>query len=489
MANLSTDQLLAIGRDHHRAGRLDVAENYYRQILARIPNHAEAVHMLGVIALQVGRGDLAATLIERSLQHAPGNPVALKNLSAALRAANRITDAVNAARAALQILPNDADAWGNLGNALADLGRLPEAVDAQRRVVELRPNRAQDWSNLGTCLLDIGKVDEAIAAHRRAVALAPDLAPAHWNLALALLAAGNFEGWREYEWRWKFDGFLSKRRNFPQPLWDGTPLNGRRLLLHAEQGFGDTFQFIRYVPRVAERAGAGATIYLECQPRVVSLFRQFPEVAAIIPAGEPLPEFDVHAPLLSLPLILGDSPESIPRGVPYLNADPNLIDAWKLRFAPYQGNFKIGLAWRGSVNNPQLRHRAISLAKLAPLATVSGVSFFSLQLDAASELASNAFSNLIDHTADQTDFAQTAACIAHLDLVISIDTAVAHLAGAMNKPTWILLPLVTEWRWPPGREDSAWYPAVRLFRQRTQGQWEEPVARICQELSNFSERR
>ncbi|MBV8781077.1 MAG: glycosyltransferase family protein, partial [Phycisphaerae bacterium] len=456
MADSDVNDLMTRALAHHQAGRLGQAEDAYREILHIQPNHAEALHMLGVIAYQVKKADVGVAFIQKSLRCNPTNPVAFKNLAVALKAAGRFEDAADIARRAIEMNPADPDPWGTLGNALSDLNRLNEALLAYQKAVELAPGVAKGWSNIAGCLGDLGQIDRAIAAHRRAVELEPELAPAHWNLALALLAAGDFSGWEEYEWRWKFNGFTSVRRNFAQPLWDGQPLDGRRLLLHAEQGHGDTIQFVRYLPRIAERTGSGKMI-LECQPRLLPLLKQLHGVDEFIDAGTPLPEFDIQCPLLSLPWVLGETLESIPRQIPYLYPDDELVKQWGERIGHDPGKVRIGIAWAGSRSNFKDHHRSIRLAELAQLFEIEGASFFSLQIDGRDEVAAERFGSLIDLTVDQTDFAQTAACIAQLDMVISVDTALAHLAGAMGKPTFLLLSYSSDWRWLHAREDSPWY--------------------------------
>jgi len=391
--------------------------------------------------------------------------------------------AIAAYRQAIGLKPDFAEAHGNLGNALKGAAQFEDAIAAYRQAIRLKPDYPEMHSNLGIALRELGRLDEAIIAYRQAIRLKPELAEAHNNLSLALLARGDFQqGWEEYKWRWKCKDFTSPAPNFAQPQWDGRPLEARTILLRAEQGFGDALQTIRYLPLVARR-GAGSII-IECHAELERLFRMMSGKCRIVARGQPLPAFEFHCPLLSLPLIFGTNSANIPNEAPYLHADADDARRWQHRLAEHSPRVNVGLVWAGRPTHIDDRNRSIKLARLAPLGQLPGVSFFSLQKgDAAAEAkCPPAGMELIDWTEELEDFADTAGLIANLDLVIAVDTAVVHLAGAMGKPVWTLLPFVADWRWLLERDDSPWYPSMRLFRQPSKGDWDGVITRVAEAL-------
>jgi tetratricopeptide repeat protein len=381
---------------------------------------------------------------------------------------------IAAFRRALQLQPSVAELHFNLAGALQLSGRRDEAIGSYQNALSLRPDHADGWANLGNLYAELNRPTDAIAAFERAIALRPDFAMAHLNLGVAHLQIGNFErGWPEFEWRLRVTQ-MNLARNFPQPQWKGENLTGKAILLHGEGGFGDTLQFVRYTELVVPRGGI---ILLECQPALVPLLRGWPGVSAVIARGEPLPRFDFQIPLLSLPMIFKTELATIPAKVPYLFAPPERVEAWK-RKLQHDSSFKVGLVWAGS--GPGLSG---TLAMFAPLANIPGVRFFSLQKGSASSQTPPAGMAWSDFTGDLHDFADTAALMECLDLVISIDTSVAHLAGAINKPVWVLLvPSLSDFRWLLGRSDSPWYPSARLFRQTLTGRWDDLMQSVAGEL-------
>jgi hypothetical protein len=410
-------------------------------------------------------------------------PEAYNNLGIALRDNGQLDEAIAAYRQAIAINPDLAEPHNNLASALLDKGRLDEAIDAFAKAISLNPTLAEVHNNLGVALAERGRLGEAIAAHRRAVALKPNLAKAHHRLGMALLTRGDFqEGWEEYEWRWKCEGVPLLLRNFPQPQWNGEPLDGRTILLHAEQGFGDAIKFVRYVPLVAQRGGK---IVIVCFAELEKLFRAMPGNWQIVAPGRPFPAFDLHAPFMSLPRVLGTTLSNIPRNVPYLHADAEQVARWRQRLANLSPRLNVGLAWAGKPAQQNDRNRSINLAKFTPLGQVTGVRFFSLQkgTPAAQAKTPPTQMELVDWTEELKDFADTAALIANLDLVISVDTAVAHLTGALGKPIWTLLSFAPGWHWLLDREDSPWYPSMQLFRQTSVGDWDTVIARVAEALS------
>jgi hypothetical protein len=382
--------------------------------------------------------------------------------------------------------------WNNLANALKDKCRRREAIDAYRTAIKLMPASAEMWNNLGTTLHEAGELDDAVYALGQAVALNPGLASAHWNLALALLQQGELpRGFAEYEWRWKWTGFRSRQPHFVQPQWRGEEIAGKTILLHLEQGRGDAIQFIRYAPSIAARGGK---VFLHCPPEIASLMESVPGIARIITTEEQC-EFDLHCPLMSLPHAMGTTLATIPANVPYIRADKDLAQAWAERLAPdvlAPSNLAapprhVGLVWAGSPDHVHDNRRSIALSQLAALSSVPNVIFHSLQKgDRAAEATSPPTGmKLVRHDADLNDFGDTAALVSQLDLVIAVDTAVAHLAGAMGKKVWVLIPSVPDWRWMSGREDSPWYPTMRLFRQKTEGDWASVAERVAEAQLRF----
>lgn len=516
----------------HRAGRLEEAAAGYASILAMRPRHADALHLSGLVSHQQGDHMSARRRVEQAIAAAPtvaayrvslvaillaqgqaeaalaaaGEAVARcpaesgvwLALGNAHLAAGEVEAAIAAYEAALAADPASAEALNNLGSALHRAGRLAAAEETLRRAVGLRPGHAGQLANLGLVVKDQGRFAEAMALYERALAAEPDHATARANRATLLLQQGRFEeGWAEYEWRWRAPGFTSRPRHFGPPAWDGGDPAGRTLLLYAEQGLGSAIQFVRYAALIADR---GARVIVECQPPLARLFRASlagagGPVSHVVARGEPLPSFDAHAPLMSLPLRCGTTLATVPASVPYLHADPAAVAAWRERLTAADGGaggLRIGLAWAGNPAHANDHNRSLppptAASLLAPLLALPDARFFSLQLGpgTASTAAQLAEGGLIDLSAEIGDFADTAALITALDLVVSVDTAVAHLAGALARPVWMLVPTIPEWRWLTDRDDSPWYPTLRLFRQPTPGDWAGVVARVAACLAGMA---
>ncbi|MSM40288.1 MAG: tetratricopeptide repeat protein [Geobacter sp.] len=396
-----------------------------------------------------------------------------------------LEEAVAVYTGALQIDP----AWGevhhNLGNAYLELRRFAEALEHYREAVRLLADFAEGYVTMATALQSLGRTHEALASCQRALAIDPGNAEAHWNRALLLLQLGQYpEGWQEFEWRWQKRRYTSPVRTFAQPLWNGESLRGRTIFIHAEQAFGDTIQFARYLPMVAD---CGGEVICECPAALTSLIATVRGVRKVCHAGSEPPPFDCHLPLLSLPRIFGTTVENIPATVPYLRQSDEKMAEWRRLLAAWQG-MKVGLAWAGR-NFPD-PGRTCPFHNLAPLFEIPGITFISLQVDLGREDARAAADRLplVDLADRIHDFADTAALMANLDLVISIDTSVAHLAGALGIVTWTLLPHAADWRWLLEREDSPWYPTMRLFRQRYAGEWNEVIRRVKDTLLAFVEK-
>jgi tetratricopeptide (TPR) repeat protein len=464
-------------------GKHDEAIEAYRRSIALRPGYASAYSNLGSTLREKGRHVEAIAAYRQAITSRPSMAELHYNLGVASCDAGEVEEAIAACRQAIALNPGLAEAYCVLGNALKGRGDRDEAIAAYRQAIQLKPDYAEVYSNLGIALKDQLELKEAIVAYRRAIQLKPDYPESHSNLALALLTQGHWrEGWEEYEWRWKCREFPMPARNFSQPQWHGEELGGRTILLHAEQGLGDTIQMIRYVPFVAARGGR---VVLECRSELLGLLKELSGVSQAITVGNELPPFDVHCPLMSLPLAFDTRFESIPHSIPYLAVDPKRIAYWRDLLAGSQERLDVGLAWAGRKAHVNDKNRSISLSRLAPLAAATGIGFHSLQVGvpAWQALSSDPGLNVIDYSDKLTDCAETAALIANLDLVITVDTAVAHLAGAMGKPVWVLLPFVPDWRWMMDREDSPWYPTMRLFRQRIAGQWDEVIERVTKSLA------
>ncbi len=465
-------------------GQIEQAIASCRRAVELRPDFPEGQSNLGNALQGAGRFDEAIAAYQRALALRPGYAKAHNNLGNVLLAVGRIDQAMASYRRAIELEPNYAEAHSNLGSAQNALGRHEEAVACHRRAIALRPHYPHAHSSLGVALLGLGRCDEAIAAGRLAISQKPDLAHAHFNLALVLLSRGDFAmGWRQYEWRWLLPEFPEARRALARPRWDGGDLAGRTILLHAEQGIGDTIQFVRYLPMVVARGGR---VLLECQPELQRLLSQanLGQTQTVERKDPPSVQFDMHAPLMSLPLLLGDlNPPAVGAAKPsYLQVDGALVEQWKARI-PRSGKMKIGLAWAGRPTHKSDRHRSISLRQLAPLAKPQ-VEFYSLQMgDAAAQTSAPPPGlELTDLTSDIHDFADTAALIANLDLIITVDTAVAHLAGAMAKPVWLLLPFAPDFRWQWTGRHTPWYPTMRLFRQSKLGDWSGPLGQMAADL-------
>ncbi len=429
-------------------GQLDDAIACYKKILTISPNHADTHTILGS-AYQV-RGDLE--------------------------------EAISCYKKAVASDGNSFMAYNNLGTALRLRGDLDEAIESYTKALQIKPDFTAAMNNLGTALRDQGKLDEAIIWYRQAIALNPHFADAHWNLSFALLLAGQYaEGWQEYEWIWKLNKTAYR---LPHPVWDGRNIQGQRILLYAEQGFGDVIQFVRYAPMVADK---GAEVIIGCQRELKPLMKSVAGVRSVAAFGESVRQFDVQCPLPSLPRLFNTTLDCIPRRVPYMHADVCTVESWRHRLSLDNAKLNVGLAWAGSPGHLNDRNRSCPLRLFLPLAGIDGIRLVSLQKEIYEKWTADTLADfgLIDHTRDIDDFSDTAAIIMNLDLVITVDTAVAHLAGALGKTVWTLLPFAPDWRWMLDRDDSPWYPTMRLFRQHSPGNWESVISKVDAELKNF----
>lgn len=460
-------------------GRPDEAVDCYRRALYLDPDFPEAHYNLGSALQRQGRVDEAAACYRRALELKPAYPEACLSLGNMLKEQGRLEEAVGSFGRALDIQPGLAEAHLNLGDTLKELGRLEAAVASYRKVVDLKPDLAEAHNNLGAAHMRQGWLDDAVACFRKAIELKPDSGEAHSNLGMALLARGEMaEGWQEYEWRWKTSEMVKDRRNFVQRQWRGEPTRGLTLLIHAEQGYGDTLQFCRYAMLAAAR---GLRVILEVPKPLVRLLRSLRGIALVVAEGERLPPFHLHCPMLSLPLAHGTTVANIPSAPSYLYANATQAATWRTRLAKASSDGpKVGLVWAANqrISGSALAGRSLDPERLAPLFDVPDVRFFSLQKDGPSPRGLP----LVDFMGEMEDFADTAALIANLDLVISVDTAVVHLAAALGKPVWLLDRFDSCWRWRIGGRSSPWYPTLRLYRQPHPGAWDAVLAEVASDL-------
>ena len=463
-----------------RLGRWEEAAASYRRSLEIAPDRAETHNSLGGVLVELHEYDAARQHFLNAIAIKPDFIAALNNLGIVLVDLKRFDEALSVYNQALSISAGVAEVLSNKAGALRGLGRLDEALACYDRAIALKPDYAQAHVNRGTCLDDMMRADEALLCYHRAIALHPGDAEAHWNLAINRLRAGDFRtGWLEGEWRWKCPALGLRERMFERPLWLGNdPIDGKTLLLHSDQGLGDALQFCRYVPLAAAR---GAQVILEVQPALRELLSSLAGVSRIVAAGEGLPDFDLHCSLASLPLAFGTELDSIPSDFPYLSAD-DTGRRWAGRLGS-TGKPRIGLVWSGNPKHGNDQNRSLPLETLLPLFDLEA-QFVSLQKEVRpdDQIMLRERGDILNLARELESLADTAALIAHLDLVISVDTSVAHLAGALGRPVWILLPYVPDWRWLLNRDDSPWYPTARLFRQTETREYPSVIGLLRREL-------
>lgn len=497
---------------HHTRGEIAQAEALYRKILRQTPAHFDALQLLGVICHQSGKHAEAVDLMQRALRANPSQAAVYSNLGLALQALGRYDDALASYDKCLRLDPKHAAALSNRGNVLKTLGRMEEALENYERALSVNPNSpaalnnratmlrlldrhsealadcdlalelapgyADALCNRGSVLQDLLRYREALESYAAALRVDPGHADAHWNDGLCRLMLGDYaKGWPKYEWRWK-TAQRGTEREFSQPLWLGKEsLRDRAILLHSEQGLGDTLQFCRYARHVS---ALGATVVLEVQAPLKALLSRLEGVAGVVARGEPLPPFDFQCPLPSLPLALASSLRGIPADRGYLRSDPEAVRRWSARLGPKRKP-RVGIVWRGGHVNPR---RSVPIAMIGRLVT-DRVDFFCLQKDVndAERLALGASPGIAVIADEIGDFSDTAAVVELMDLVISIDTSIAHLAGGMGANLWVMLPRNPDWRWMADRSDSPWYPGATLFRSTDYGDWSGVVARIATRLA------
>jgi Flp pilus assembly protein TadD len=499
-------EALAIADQHYQAGRLQEAARIYLEVQAADPQNSAAPNGVGIIAAQMGKHDLAEGYFRQALALNCHEPTYHNNLGDSLKAQGKIDESLNSFQRALTLRPDYFEAHNNLGTALHLSGKFDEAAVAYRQALALRPDYVPVWYNLGMAFQAQGKLEDAISTYRQALSLDSAYADAASNLAMALHAHGQLEeaaatfetvlslkpghiaaranrsllmllqgdfarGWAEYDYRLQATPTLD--RGFAQPKWDGSPLNRPTILLHGEQGLGDTIQFVRYAMHIKNQNPA-ATVVVECQPPLKKLLESCGGVDQLITQGSELPPFDVHCSLVSLPGVFQTILATIPAEIPYLTANPTLVEYWRETLRGLSG-LRIGINWQGRAGQGQYRKRDIPIEHFAALAQVPGINLVRLQKNDPGSAPLGQYLPIFDPGPDfdtaHGSFMDTAAVMMSLDLVITSDTAIPHLAGALGLPVWLALPYVPDWRWLLDRADSPWYPTMRLFRQRSPGDW------------------
>ena len=474
----AAQRVLKVAFDLHNSGRHADAEALCRLLLPHLPQDSRLLLLLGMVLQKAGRNLEALKYLEQAAQLKPRSAHILNSLGFVHQCLKDHARAMECYVQAIELGLGAADTYYSMGNACHALGEVERAASFFKKAVELKPRDTASWNNLGKCLNESNRLAESIQAYDQALAIDPNFAMARFGRAVSLLGAGRLaEGFREYN-QWRAPGI--KPRQFPQPEWQGEMLPGRTLFLHAEQGFGDAIQYARFVPQVRERA---AKVILECRPELKSLFTRCLGAEVVIAHGETIPPFDYWTSVASLPGILGVTLSTIPNQVPYLimsgaNPSPSVST----------GQLKVGLVWAGDPAHHNNAARSLRLEQLAPVLRVPGAAFHSLQarLPAHDETYFRSLSNLRDSSGQFESFLETAAAAVELDLIIAVDTAVAHLAGALAKPVWTLIPFAPDSRWLMDREDTPWYPTMRLFRQKERGQWQPVISRVAEELGRLA---
>jgi Tfp pilus assembly protein PilF len=484
-AKASNELLFAV--ELAKQGRLDDAEAQLLNILKAQRKNWQVLHLLAEINLARSDYVKALEFMAAAMKANPGSAETQCNYGYILQKLERHDDALIYFERSLIAAPNSVSTLLNCGTSLYQLNRLTEALANFDRALALEPKNVNALYNRANVLCELRRTDESLAAFAATLALDPAHAGAHWNEGLARLLLGDFEtGWKKYEWRWQTESQKQQRRDFAQPVWLGNgPLAGKIILVHAEQGYGDTLQFVRYLPKLA---ALGAKVVLEVQPALYPLLAGVKGASQVIAKGMPLPHFEMHCPMMSLPLALKTTLDSIPSDIPYLEAPEERLGKWQDRLQPRRG-LRVALAWAGSATHKRDLARSIPLAKLQMMFKINNeIEWLSVQRD----LRDGDTDILRPHShvrhlgAELNDFADTAAVLSLADLVVTVDTAIAHLAGALGQPVWVLLPSSPDFRWLLERDDSPWYPSARLFRKPSMGDWDSVVTRIHQSLVKLS---
>ncbi|PIE62529.1 MAG: hypothetical protein CSA25_04910 [Desulfobacter postgatei] len=479
---MSVVELLKKAVACHHAGKLQEAEQKYRQILDQVPDHPDATHFMGVLAYNTGKNDLAVTYLKKAIEMMPSNAGCFNNMGNVFQQQERYQESVKWYEMAVRINPAHKMAHNNIAVAYFNLGNLDKALISVEAALDLDPGYADAHNNRGEILRAMGDNDRALVAIEKAISLAPDMVNAHWNRALILLSKADFQnGWPAYEWRWRRP--TTPNRVFAHgAAWQGQDIKGKVLFVYEEQGLGDTLQFIRYLPLLQD---LGARVIFETSPALIRLVaenRLYDRLLVGLSKMDtrPVDRFDFHVPLLSLPYLLKTEIETIPDKIPYLTADPALCGIWNNRMGTTD-SFKVGLVWAGRPEHQNDGNRSIHLSMFERFSRIKRVCFYSLQKEKHekwTDMDSLTFFEK-DLGPEISDFADTAAIMENLDLLISVDTSVVHLAGALGKPVWTLLPFAPDFRWLLDRDDCPWYPSMRLFRQDSSKEWAPVLEQVA----------
>jgi tetratricopeptide (TPR) repeat protein len=480
----SADHHFKLGDAFFRHGKTEDALRSWCRVIELQPRHADALSWLGCLYVEAGQLDRSVAHFRRAIVANPRHYYAHDNLGIALRKKGELEEAIQCHLRAIALKPDQPEAYTHLGTTYSEIDRLEDAIASHQKAVAVDPAFSGAHCNLGTAYVGALRLEDAIRSYERALELEPGNGHYHWNYSNALLLAGDYDkGWKEYEWRWQAPELKKPRPDFPGPAWQGEDIAGKTILLHGEQGFGDVIQFIRYASLVADR---GARVLFVSPPQLARLVSNAKGISQVAGVGQPLPGFDLHFPLLSLARAFNTRLSTVPSSVPYIRADDTLVAAWRARMENDK-SFRVGVIWGGRTTHPQDRKRSCALSDLAPIARSRGVQLYSLQKgEQAAQAKSPHAMSLIDWTDELGDFADTAALMANLDLIISVDTAGAHLAGALGRPVWLLNRYQTEWRWLLDREDSPWYPTMRIFRQPRLGDWQTVMESVAAELEQLA---
>jgi tetratricopeptide (TPR) repeat protein len=511
--------LLKAGFEYYRKGLFDKAKDIFEKIVEYDKENIDALFFLGVVYYELKSYDKSLNYFEKALSYSDRNPIVYVNMGTvykeigdfenaflcyqkAIKIDPAFTEAYNHLgtlyqetrqfdiaeeyyKRALSLNPNFADAYYNIGTILKEKELFDDAQEYILKALSLNPLHREGLVNLGDIQKEKGEMSKGLGYYKQAISVSPDYPEAHFNLACVYLLLGNFEeGWAEYEWRWKTKEFEALRRDFGKPRWYGEEIRGKRIFLTCEQGLGDAIQFVRYAKRVKD---LGAEVILEVPKVLHRLFMCVEGIDSLVIVGSEVPNFDVYCPLLSLPYVFRTNLETIPNEVPYIKVNSETIEMWREKIEKGKDRLNVGIAWTGNPKHKRDKYRSIRLEKFAIFNELKGVRFYSLQVGVGSEQLKEVGSKfeIVDLTGEIKDFFDTAGLIMNLDLVITVDTSVAHLAGALGKQVWVFIPFVPDWRWMLNREDSPWYPTMRLFRQNERNDWDSVIKRVYEELGKL----
>ncbi|MHA7841228.1 MAG: tetratricopeptide repeat protein [Gammaproteobacteria bacterium] len=480
--SIPMSSLLQTAAALRKAGKFDLAKNIYQKILQAESNNFSAINALAVLHAQANEPEKAETLFQHAIQLRPTNADLFFNLGCLYHSLKQWDKAIETYETGLQLNESHAGSHNNLGNIYKEQEDFERARTHYKKAIEADANHVNSYIGLAAIHFNLGEIKEAEATFRKATTIAPDYPRSHTQLGMMLLLQGQMEeGWREYDWRYKQ---MEMHRKITQPLWEGKPFRQQTLLITAEQGIGDAIHFIRYLPQVN---ALGGKVIVECQPSLKALWMAQPYIDTVITMGQPLPEFDIYCPLMRLARIFNTTLDTIPGEVPYIVTPEKLVSQWSKKMGDKDVLFRVGIVWAGNPHYVDDKYRSCTLENFVPLMSVEGVEFFSLQK--GSQTAENKQwlleHGITDLEEELKDFAHTAAVIEQLDLVIAVDTAVAHLAGALNKPLWVLLPYASDWRWLQEDKTTAWYPSAQLFRQPHWKDWDGLFKMVTKSLGKI----